>query len=162
MMRLLALTAVGVLLCAGPGRSQNPRPEGLPPTQHEATLKDGVLVVIKSFFEERTEKRTQTVKGPDGKPQEKEVEVKVMVSRPGQVKIDPKKASVQRADGKAVSPDELAKLLEKPGMVFLAAGYEKVDPFYLQYLKPDALIVVPERPAVAVPVGPKDPPKEGE
>ena len=70
-------------------------------------------------------------------------------------KIDPKKAAITRADGKAVTVEVLAKLLEKPGMVMIAANFEKVDPFYLQFLKAETLIVVPERPVVAIPIGPK-------
>jgi hypothetical protein len=157
MMRRLALTALGVLLFAGASRSQNPpaRPEGSPPTQREAVFKDGFLLsklVVTVFV---NEKRVRKVTDPDGKVKDVEYIVTVPVNKTVEEKIDPKKATIARADGKAVPIEELAKVLEKPGIVMVASNFEKVDPFYLQFLAAETLIVVPERPLVAVPIDPK-------
>jgi hypothetical protein len=158
MTRPLALAVLGVLLGIGPVNSQNPvvRPEGPPPVPREACVENGILVAKVVIVEYRTEKRTRTVKDPDGKETRQEYNVLVPVSRVVEVKVDPKKAVIYRADGKTVSAGELAKVLEKPATVMMATNYEKVDPFYLQYLKPETLIVVQERPVVAVPIGPRE------
>jgi hypothetical protein len=156
MTRPLALTVLGVLLGIGPIRAQNPavRPEGPPPVPREAWVKDGFLIAKVVVVEYKTEERQRTVTGPDGKPMTEVVKVKVPVAKTVELKIDPKKALVYRADGKTVSAADLVKVLDKPGTVMMAANYEKVDPFYVQYLKPETLIVVQERPVVAVPIRP--------
>jgi hypothetical protein len=146
MMRTLALTALGVLALSGPARSQAPppaRPAGRPPTQAEATFKDGeiFLKVIHTVFQEKT--ATRTKKLPDGKEVTEEFKVAVPVLKQVDRKVDPKKATLQRASGQAIDAKDLATLLEKPTMVFVSADGKKVDPFYLQFLADDAIILVP-------------------
>src|SRR5262245_65104905 len=110
MRRLLALSTLGVLLAAGPAFSQNPpaRPDAYPPAQREAVFKDGFLVSKVHVTEYKEQEQTRTVKGPDGKPREETVKVKVPVTRVVEMKFDVRKATVQRADGKAIPVEELA------------------------------------------------------
>jgi hypothetical protein len=153
MIRLLALTALGVLALAGPARSQGTppaRPEGRPPTQAEAIFKDGGVqfTLTATVFEIKKEARVKKL--PDGKEVTEYFDIPVPVKKEFVAKMNPK-AIFQRASGQAIDAKDLPSLLEKPTMIFVSADGKKLDPFYLQFLAGDAIIAIPPPVPVAVP-----------
>jgi hypothetical protein len=66
--------------------------------------------------------------------------------------------TAKRADGTAISKDDLAKALAKPTAVLLGQGGQKIDPMYLDLLKPNTLVLMlPVEPVQPRPVVPQNP-----
>jgi len=154
MEQLLVLTALGAaLLAPAPAPKPVPKaPAGFPPFHAEAIYKDAAIEFRSLLTEYRTETRVRERTTPDGRVVKEQYTVSVPVFRETIQKLDPKKAIVYRAGGKDVDAKELAKLLEKPTMVFISSDYKRLDPFFLQWIASDALIVVPPSPGILLPI----------
>lgn len=143
--RLLA-SLVGLTLGVAVNAQAPTRPAGFPPVQVEAHFKDGHIIsqVVVTQYQpvKKLEKRTDA----DGTKRDVEVTEIVPVLRKVEQKIDATKAIVYRAGGKDIDAKELAKVLAQPTMVFVAGDYRRLDPFYLQFLADDALVIVPPQP----------------
>jgi hypothetical protein len=146
-MILAILTAPGLASAQAPAR-----PEGPPPLQCEAILRSGVMELEIPRIEIVPETRIREKKLPDGKVVKEEYSVAVPKTISTKQKVDVSQARFVRPNGQPIDAKDLARLLEKPAMVFLSLNGEKIDPFYLQYLADDALIVIPPAPKTTSPV----------
>jgi hypothetical protein len=162
-MRVLTGAALAAALLAVPAAAGPPdRPSGPAPATHVATYKDGKIQweYTVTRFEFKKEKRK--VKTPDGKEVEQEVTVPVPVPEKHTAEIDAEQSRATRADGKPVAKAALKDLhlLAKPTTVVMSSDGQEVDPFWLQYYKPETLVIqaMPRSP-ISVPVTPR--PKEG-
>jgi hypothetical protein len=118
-------------------------PKGPQPKQVLARLDgDGNLVVREQVTEYRTETRVveQVVCGVKVN---RAVTVTVPVTTAVQRKYSAKAFEVYDASGKKVAGKKLSEALKKEKAVLVSVDGQKVDPFYLQLVKKDTLVVVP-------------------
>src|SRR5262249_26208433 len=144
---LLAALLASAVAAPAPAEEMPKPPQGLPPTQVIINMtKDGEFEITQTRLvpEERTETRTRNINGTPV------LETgKVIVHVPVQVKfrIKGEGVKVYTAAGKEVDAKEVPEKLKKPTIVLFAADGNKVDPFYLKLLKPEALVVVAPAPS---------------
>ena len=86
----------------------------------------------------------ETAKGP-GKPKIKVANLTVTTAE-----LPAKNVEAYTADGRAIDADKLRTLLAKERTVLVAMEGKKVDPFFLQLYKEDAIVLVP--PANTIPM----------
>jgi uncharacterized protein (TIGR03000 family) len=150
--RALAAAAGGTPEVLPPPDTTPPRPKGPPPAQAFAYLnKAGRLVLQSTVQIEREETREKTVKGPDGKSQVVTYTVRVPKTVTRTQTFDPAKVEAYGGDGKRVDASRLPELLRGGRMVLQAADQQPPDPFYLQFLRDDALFLVPPPPEPKAP-----------
>jgi hypothetical protein len=129
-------------------------PRGPQPVQCLAVVDDtGQLVLRRIVKEFRTEKRLQTIDG-----EEQEVTVRVPLFREVMDRHALRTVQGFRATGQRLAQESLAALLTEGCPVLVSADGQQVDPFYLQIVKDDTvvLIVNPSRgpaPAARAPTG---------
>jgi hypothetical protein len=154
-MRVLTLAAAALFAVAG--RAEEPKLPAVavaPQTAHARAVKnDGKVTVTLKLLIVAPMTAYRTVNEPvtktvGGKTVIETVTKKIPYSfMKGQgwreVKVDAteKGVSITDAAGKAVTPDKLAKLLEKDTAVLVSAN-GPVDPFYLLTVKADTLVFV--------------------
>ena len=118
-------------------------PKGPPPFQAlaRATLNKGVIEFrltvpyLVQVFQE-----TKTV--VEGKEVIKTTVVAKLVTREDARQVKEKELQAFDATGKKVSAKALLKRLKKPGAVLVSADGAKVDPFYLEIIKKDTLVLI--------------------
>jgi hypothetical protein len=151
-MRYLVPAMLAVCLLAARASSQETgRPQGAPPDLQRATLKDGFITWTYMVTGYKEEIREFDVKTPDGKIKKEQRKVIVPVPETHQAKIDVKEAKVSRADGKVLTADDLGKLLKEPTPIIVSTDFQPIDPYFLQFFKPEAIIVVPPLPKIERP-----------
>jgi hypothetical protein len=141
---VLALTA-GLLVGAGRGKDEEPElPKGPPPIQTVARMdRSGNLVIrtVVPVTAYRQVQRTRLVnQGGKQVPVTETVTVAVVTQLVRQLKSP--KFQVFEAGGKKGDPKDLARRLKKWTPVLLSADGKKVDPFYLQVIKDETLVVL--------------------
>ena len=156
-MQLFTLTTLGLMaLAPAPAPVTLPkvvRPSGGQPNQSEVVFRQGSLVVTMQRVQYVTEERMVSRVGPDGKERPERITVTVPVYAAIQNVVDSTTATMYRSNGEVIDKKEYAKLLEKTRMVFVSSDGKKVDPFYLQFMADDALVLVlPPARAEAVPM----------
>lgn len=100
------------------------------------------LVLIRSFVKDiEKEKMFLEETADDGTVSKQEFDVETETVTDIERRFPAKSIKATRADGKPVPAAELAKLLASSRCVLLAGDAKKVDPSYLEIVRPDALIL---------------------
>jgi hypothetical protein len=162
MFRLLFALMLLVLWVSG-ARAEDPLelPKGLPPSFVLAKMgKDGRILVRRVVVEMVPVLKEKLVE-VNGEKRKVQFTENMQVSRVVEGQLDGKSVQVFGTDGKQVEAKAVEKALEKETPVLLAAGGNKVDPFYLRFIKDGTLILVAPMPAttpapVPVPVPKKE------
>jgi hypothetical protein len=122
-------------------RQPSDRPKGPPPAQVVVSVEKNDLLVPFVAQELRRERRTRTV-NRDGQDRQEQYTVVVPHWREDVKRIDLRDVQASTADGRAVRSQKLADMLQRPTHVLISGDGHKVDPFYLEIIKPQTLVLI--------------------
>jgi hypothetical protein len=163
MVRYIVLAGLLWVPAAGLAQQPSSAPLGSPPSVvlARAVSKDGNVSLVVNVLVPVAEEVLERIQLERGSAFMKRVVVRTKMVEQVHV-VDGKLVSVVRKNGKSIAVRELPRLLEKPTAVVMFQG--KIDPFYLQVLHDNVLIVqVPEpQPLAPAPVLEEKPAPKGD
>jgi hypothetical protein len=138
---LLSILTSGALAAPVPEQPEA-GPKGPPPVVMTVKVgPDGLPFIERMVTEYVPEERVEKVQvGND--TVERKVTVRVPVLRQFRLALDSREVQVFTPDGKRVDPRDVRSLVKKTMPVLVSTDGKPVDPFYLQLVKENTLIVV--------------------
>jgi hypothetical protein len=117
-------------------------PAGPPPTPAGASVDSRGVLAVRESSTVATNHTVPRVVEKDGVKTTQDTRVKEVLLRMRVRSLDVSAVDASRADGSPVSPAMLRQLLRKEVPVLVSQDGRPVDPYYLEVIRPDALVLV--------------------